>query len=84
MITSTSLSNPKFLKRIRRALWLAKLQSLASGKRSTEYVKNRRGNNVLRLDVQGVTLQAAYASGGSSKDFSKTINKALDNTNQQV
>lgn len=84
MIASTSLSNPKFLKRIRRALWLAKLESLASGKRSTGYVQNRKGNYVLRLDVKGVTLQAAYASGCSSKDFSKMINKALDNTNQQA
>jgi hypothetical protein len=78
MFTQTSFSNPTFIRRIRRALWLAQLQSLASGKRSTEYVKNRKGNNVLRLDVQGVTLQAAYATGCSSKDFSKTINKALE------
>lgn len=84
MITSTSLNNPKFAKRIRRALWLAKLQSLKTGKRSTQYVVNRKGNRVLRLDVEGVTLQVAYASGCSSKDFSKMINKALDNTNQQA
>ncbi|MGL5013072.1 MAG: hypothetical protein ACRC6V_02120 [Bacteroidales bacterium] len=77
MFTQTSFSNPTFIRRIRRALWLAKLQSLKTGKRSTQYVVNRKGNSVLRLDVQGVTLQAAYASGCSSKDFSAMINKAL-------
>lgn len=78
MITSTTLKHPTFIKRIRRALWLAQLSSLKSGKRSTEYVQNRNKRNCLRLDVKGTRLIAAYASGCSSKDFSEIINKALE------
>lgn len=79
MITSTSLLNPKFAKRIKRALWLAKLQSMKTNKRSTEYVQNRNGRNVIRLDVYKDGSMAAYASGMGSKDISKMILKALDN-----
>lgn len=78
MITSTSLSHPKFLKRIKRALWLAKLQSLKTGKRSTEYVVNRNGRDVIRLDVYKDGSMSAYASGMGSKDISKMILKALE------
>ena len=79
MITSTSLLNPKFAKRIKRALRLAKLQSMKTGKRCTEYVKNRDGRNVIRLDVYKDGSMSAYASGMGSKDISKMILKALDN-----
>ncbi|UZS00844.1 hypothetical protein [Pseudomonas phage vB_PsaM_M1] len=79
MITSTSLSHPKFLKRIKRALWLAKLQSMKTGRRSTEYVVNRSGRNVIRLDVYKDGSMSAYASGMGSKDISKMILKALEN-----
>lgn len=79
MITYTSLLNPKFAKRIKRALWIAKLQSMKTGKRCTEYVKNRNGRNVIRLDVYKDGSMSAYASGMGSKDMSKMILKALDN-----
>jgi len=79
MITITSLLNPKFAKRIKRALWLAKLQSMKTGKRSTEYVQNRYGRTVIRLDVYPKGDMSAYASGMGSKDISKMILKALDN-----
>ena len=79
MITSTSLLNPKFAKRIKRALWIAKLQSMKTGKRCTEYVQNRNGRNVIRLDVYKDGSMSAYASGMGSKDISKMILKALDN-----
>ena len=78
MITSTSLSHPKFLKRIKRASWLAKLQSMKTGKRSTEYVVNRNGRNVIRLDVYKDGSMSAYASGMGSKDISKMILRALE------
>ena len=79
MITSTSLLNPKFLKHLRRSLWLAKLQSMKTGERCTEYVQNRHGRNVIRLDVYKDGSMSAYASGMNSKDISKMILKALDN-----
>lgn len=78
MITSTSLSHPKFLKRIRRSLWVAQLTSMKTGKRCTEYVKNRDGRNVIRLDVYKDGSMSAYASGMGSKDISKMILKALE------
>lgn len=77
MITSTSFKHPTFIKRIKRALWLAKLQSLKTDYRCTEYVQNRNGRNVLRLDVKGNTLVAAYASGTGSKDYTAVINQAI-------
>lgn len=78
MFTQTSFSNPKFLKRLRRSLWLAKLQSIKTGKRSTEYVKKWRGNVCIRLDVYSDGSMAAYASGMGSKNYSAMIIKALE------
>lgn len=78
MITSTSLLNPKFLKRIRRSLWLAQLSSMKTGKRCTEYVKNRKGNACICIDVYSDGSMAAYASGMGSKDISKMIVKVLE------
>ena len=78
MITSTSLLNPKFAKRIKRALWLAKLQSMKTGKRCTEYVKNRNGRAVIRLDVYSDGSMSAYASGSGSRDYSSMIIRALE------
>lgn len=79
MFTQPSFNNPKFAKRIKRALWLAKLQSMKTGKRCTEYVQNRHGRNVIHLDVYKDGSMSAYASGMGSKDISKMILKALDN-----
>lgn len=78
MITSTSLSHPKFLKRIRRCLWIAQLTSMKTGKRCTEYVKNRNGRAVLRLDVYKDGSLAVYCSGSGSKDYSSVVLKALE------
>lgn len=78
MITSTSLSHPKFLKRIKRALWLAKLQSLKTGKRSTEYVKNRKGNNVLRIDMFASGEMVCYIAGRGMNNYSAMITKVLE------
>jgi hypothetical protein len=78
MFTQTSFTNPKFAKRIKRALWLAQLSSMKTGKRSTEYVQNRNGRNVIRLDVYKDGSLAAYASGSGSKDYSAMIIKALE------
>lgn len=78
MITSTSLSHPKFLKRIKRALWLAKLQSMKTGKRATEYVQNRKGNNVLRIDVFATGELVCYVAGRGMQNYSSVVLKALD------
>jgi hypothetical protein len=78
MITYTSLLNPKFLKRLRRSLWLAKLQSMKTGKRSTEYVVNRKGNNVLRIDMLATGEMLCYIAGRGMQNYSAMIIKALE------
>ena len=77
MITITSFKNPAFQRKIKSALWLARLESKKTGCRSVQYVQNRFGNNVLRLDVYDGKLTSAYASGHSSKDFAPMLQKIL-------
>lgn len=77
MFTTTTFKNPTFQKRIRQALWLSKLESLKTGKRVVNYVQNRNGRNVLRIDVYDGKLTSVYASGHSSKDFAPMLQKIL-------
>lgn len=84
MFTTTTFSHPTFQKRIRQALWLSKLESLKTGKRVVNYVQNRNGRNVLRIDVYDGKLTSVYASGASilgsslsSKDFAPMLKKIL-------
>ena len=85
MFTSTTFANPTFQKRIRQVLWLSKLESLKTGKRVVNYVTNRYGRNVLRLDVYDGKLTSVYASGASkngsslsSKDFASVLSNVLE------
>lgn len=78
MITSTSFLNPKFCKKVRRSLWLAQMQAIKTKKRSTEYVKNRHGNAVLRLDVLPSGELTVYASGCGMKNYASIVLKALE------
>ena len=78
MFSSTTFKNPTFQKNIRLALWLSKLESLKTGKRVVNYVTNRYGRNVLRLDVYNGKLTPVYASGHSSKDFANVLSNVLE------
>lgn len=85
MINITSFNHPTFQKRIRQALWLARMESKKTGKRSVQYVQNKHGRNVLRLDVYGGKLTSVYASGASkngsslsSKDFASVLSNVLE------
>ena len=73
MITRTSLNNPRFAKRIKRTFWLAKMEAIKTKKRSTHYVKNRHGNNCIRLDVFPSGEMAAYAAGGGMKNYASIL-----------
>ena len=74
MITATSLNNPKFAKKIRRAFWLAKMQGIKTKRRSTEYVKNRKGNNSLRIDYYPKTGElVVFAAGAGMKNYARLI-----------
>ncbi len=79
MITSTALMNPKFLKRIKRSVWLARLESIAKRKRATVYVKNRKGNNALRIDYYPSGELVVFAAGMGMKNYASLIIDALDN-----
>ena len=83
MFSSTTFANPTFQKRIRQALWLARMESKKTGKRSVQYVQNRNGRNVLRVDVYDGKLTSVYASGNarignSSKDFVSVLSNVLE------
>ena len=73
MITKTSLNNPKFAKKIRRAFWLAKMETIKTKKRSTQYVKNRKGNNCVRLDVYANGELVAYTANGGMKNYASLL-----------
>lgn len=73
MLTKTSLNNPKFAKRIRRSFWLAKMEAIKTNKRATYYVKNRKGNNSLRIDYYPQGELVVYGSGSGMKNFAPLI-----------
>ena len=73
MLTRTSLNNPKFAKKIRRAFWLAKMEAIKAKKRSTQYVKNRKGKKCVRLDVYPNGELVAYAANGGMKNYARLI-----------
>lgn len=73
MITKTSLNNPRFAKRIKRMFWLAKMEAIKTKKRSTYYVKNRKGNNCIRLDVYPNGELVAYTAGGGMKNYASLL-----------
>ena len=73
MITSTSLMHPKFAKRIKREFWLLKMQAIKTKQRAVGYVKNRKGNNVLRIDVYSSGELAVYAAGSGMRNYASLV-----------
>lgn len=73
MITQTSLNNPKFAKKVRRSFWLAKMEAIKTKERATCYIKNRKGNNSLRIDVYPKGDFVAYSAGNGSKNCANLI-----------
>ena len=73
MITKTSLKNPRFAKRIKRMFWLAKMESIKAKKRSTQYIKNRKGSNCIRLDVYPNGEMVAYVANGGMKNYASLL-----------
>ena len=76
MITATSFSHPTLQRKIKSALWLAKLESKKTGIRSVKYVQNRFGETMLRLDVYDGKLTTAYV-GGQVENFAHMLQKIL-------
>ena len=73
MLTKTSFNNPKFAKRIRRSFWLAKMETIKTNKRATYYVKNRKGNNSLRIDYYPQGELVVYSSGAGMRNFASLV-----------
>ena len=73
MLTSTSFNNPKFAKKIRRQYWILKMQAIKTKQRATGYVKNRKGNNVLRLDVHSDGEIVCYAAGMGMRNYASLV-----------
>ena len=73
MITKTSLNNPKFAKKIRRQYWILKMQSIKTKQRATGYIKNRKGNNCLRLDVHPSGELVCYAAGMGMRNYVSVV-----------
>lgn len=81
MFTQTSFSHPRFVKKIRRTIWLCQLEAMKTNKRITGYVKNRHNQNVVRIDIyiHPNGNMVSYVSGMGSKDYTSIIVQALDN-----
>lgn len=73
MITSTSLMNPRFAKKIRRAFWLTKMQSIKTKQRATSYIQNRKGNNALRIDVYPSGELVVYGTNFGMRNYANLI-----------
>lgn len=73
MITRTSFNNPKFAKRIKREFWILKMQAIKTKQRAVGYVKNRKGNNVLRIDVYSSGEVVCYAAGQGMRNYASLI-----------
>lgn len=86
MITLTSLKHPTMIRKVRRAVWLAKLAAHAQAKglpapadyrrhAKQHYVANRYGHLIMRVDYSiqsGITVY-----GDCSVNITHTIKQAL-------
>lgn len=81
MITLTSLTHPTMAKRLRRAIYLARVGygHLMNGHGHRCYLQNRKGQNIMRVSmVDGKVV----IYGSESRDITATVMQALklDNT----
>ena len=71
---ASALQHPTMQRKIRQALWLARLEHKATGKRSRQYVPNRHGRLIMRLDLgaDGITVW-----GDLSRDITGMVATAM-------
>ena len=78
---STALAHPTMQRKLRYALWLAKLEAMQKHKRGavaargTQYIQNRKGHNVMRLDWNVCTGVTVW--GDQSRNITGMVCKAL-------
>lgn len=80
----TALAHPTIKRKIRHAVWLAKLEAYAKRRdgisyqgqsAGRQYVANRKGNNILRIDW--FVLGGLVVYGDQSRNITAMVAKAL-------
>ena len=78
MFTETTFKNPTFQKNIRLALWLARMENKKTGRRAVQYVKNKTGLCVLRVEVYDGKLIGIYTMGQGKKNLVLMLQKIFE------
>ena len=78
MFTETTFKNPTFQKNIRLALWLARMENKKTGRRAVQYVKNKTGLCVLRVEVYDGKLIGIYTMGQGKKNLALMLQKIFE------
>lgn len=84
----TALQHPTIQRKIRHAIWLAKLEAYAARRydmqlhgietrnnRGIQYVANRKGHNILRVDWY--TIGGLWVYGDQSRNVTHLVKQAL-------
>ena len=83
----TALKHPTIVRKIRRAIWLAKLEAHAKVRdcrkaqkgiaqyRGTQYVENRKGHNIMRVDWYYGSGVVVY--GDQSRNITNMVEAVL-------
>lgn len=79
MFTITSFSHPKFVKKIRRAIWLCQLEHMRTGKLSVGIVKNRFKKDIMRVAILATGEMVCYVAGRGMQNYSSVVLRALEN-----
>lgn len=81
----TALQHPTIKRKIRHAAWLAKLEAMQKHKaghsfaRGTQYIANRKGHNIMRLDycLDHNKVPAMVVWGDCSRNITALVLGAL-------
>jgi hypothetical protein len=72
----TMLNHPTMQRKLRNAIWLAKLQAKATGKTAKQfYVQNRNGQNIMRVDMSADLQLTVW--GDCSKNITSMVEASL-------
>lgn len=81
----TALKHPTIARKIRRAVWLAKLEAMRKHKdghsfsRGKQYVENRKGHNIMRVDwcIDRHGISALVVWGDKSRNITNMVEAVL-------
>ena len=73
----TALNHPTIQRKLRNAIWLAKLEAKASGKTAKQfYVENRHGCNIFRVDVSADMQLTVW--GDCSRNITAMVMQSIE------